>query len=76
MFIIFKVLAATVQPSDTDAEQLKRLFANARKRALDDVNEHLADFRQKRQIGKFLSGCLQRFSNKKKTSDKDYRKKS
>uniref|UniRef100_A0A158R527 Guanine nucleotide exchange factor n=1 Tax=Syphacia muris TaxID=451379 RepID=A0A158R527_9BILA len=48
---IDKVLAATVQPADTDADQLRHLFSVARNRALDDINEHLADFRQKRRIG-------------------------
>lgn len=48
---IDKVLASTVQTSDSDIDVLKKVFVEARKRSLDDINEHLADFRQKRQIG-------------------------
>uniref|UniRef100_A0A915BB49 DH domain-containing protein n=2 Tax=Parascaris univalens TaxID=6257 RepID=A0A915BB49_PARUN len=48
---IDKVLAATVQSTDSDLHQLKKIFVAARKKSLDDINEHLADFRQKRQMG-------------------------
>lgn len=31
---------------------MKRLFVRARQKALDEINEHLADFRNKRTLGK------------------------
>ncbi|VDM37478.1 unnamed protein product [Toxocara canis] len=48
---IDKILAATIQSTDSDLHQLKKIFVAARKKSLDDINEHLADFRQKRQMG-------------------------
>lgn len=48
-----KILKATVNASDQDMDQLKKIFVPARTRALDDINECLADFRQKRQYGEF-----------------------
>ncbi|KAM3726718.1 Rho guanine nucleotide exchange factor [Dirofilaria immitis] len=48
---IDKVLATTVQATDNDVDQLLMIFSSARKKSLDDINEHLADFRQKRLIG-------------------------
>ncbi|MCP9266242.1 RhoGEF [Dirofilaria immitis] len=45
------VLATTVQATDNDVDQLLMIFSSARKKSLDDINEHLADFRQKRLIG-------------------------
>uniref|UniRef100_A0A8R1TWK1 Rho guanine nucleotide exchange factor 12 n=1 Tax=Onchocerca volvulus TaxID=6282 RepID=A0A8R1TWK1_ONCVO len=48
---IDKVLAATVHATDNDIDQLIMIFSLARKKSLDDINEHLADFRQKRLIG-------------------------
>uniref|UniRef100_A0A1I8EMN9 RhoGEF domain-containing protein n=1 Tax=Wuchereria bancrofti TaxID=6293 RepID=A0A1I8EMN9_WUCBA len=48
---IDKILAATVQATDDDMDQLIKIFGFARKKSLDDINEHLANFRQKRLIG-------------------------
>ncbi|VDN03895.1 unnamed protein product [Thelazia callipaeda] len=48
---IDKILAGTVQAMDGDLDQLLKVFVSARKKALDDINENLADFRQKRLIG-------------------------
>ncbi|VDK50548.1 unnamed protein product [Anisakis simplex] len=45
------VLATTIQSTESDLHQLKKIFVAARKKSLDDINEHLADFRQKRQMG-------------------------
>lgn len=40
-----------MQATDNDMDQLIKIFGSARKKSLDDINEHLADFRQKRLIG-------------------------
>ncbi|VDN88228.1 unnamed protein product [Brugia pahangi] len=48
---IDKILAATIQATDDDMDQLIKIFSFARKKSLDDINEHLANFRQKRLIG-------------------------
>jgi hypothetical protein len=45
---IDKVLA---QQADCDPDVLRKLFVSARGIAIDDINENLADFRQKRQLG-------------------------
>uniref|UniRef100_A0AC34QHJ7 Rho guanine nucleotide exchange factor 12 n=1 Tax=Panagrolaimus sp. JU765 TaxID=591449 RepID=A0AC34QHJ7_9BILA len=46
-----KILKATVNANDQDLDQLRRIFVPARTKALDDINDCLADFRQKRQYG-------------------------
>uniref|UniRef100_A0A7E4VJE1 PDZ domain-containing protein n=1 Tax=Panagrellus redivivus TaxID=6233 RepID=A0A7E4VJE1_PANRE len=46
-----KILKATVNATDQNVDQLRKIFVPARTRALDDINECLADFRQKRQYG-------------------------
>ncbi|VDK82744.1 unnamed protein product [Litomosoides sigmodontis] len=46
-----KILAATTQATDNDMDQLIKIFGAARKKSLDDINEHLANFRQKCVIG-------------------------
>ncbi|KAL3981614.1 Regulator of G protein signaling-like domain family protein [Acanthocheilonema viteae] len=48
---IDKTLTATAQATDNDLDQLIKIFGSARKKSLDDISEHLADFRQKRLIG-------------------------
>lgn len=48
------MLAASLQAVDGDLDQLLKIFVAARKKSLDDIGEHLADFRQKRLIGSFL----------------------
>uniref|UniRef100_A0A1I7WXK8 PDZ domain-containing protein n=1 Tax=Heterorhabditis bacteriophora TaxID=37862 RepID=A0A1I7WXK8_HETBA len=46
------ILATTAEHiSDSDVEILKRVFVPGRQRAVADINEHMADFRQKRQLG-------------------------
>ncbi|TMS36379.1 hypothetical protein L596_003557 [Steinernema carpocapsae] len=52
-------LAATADGADTNVDRLKRLFVPVRRRALDDINEHLADFRHKRHLGlgSLFDGC-------------------
>ncbi|KAK0396764.1 hypothetical protein QR680_001843 [Steinernema hermaphroditum] len=44
-------LSATADGGDVHTDRLKRLFVAVRRRALDDINEHLADFRHKRHLG-------------------------
>lgn len=46
-----KILKITVNANDQDLDQLRRIFVPARTKALDDINDCLADFRQKRQYG-------------------------
>ncbi|KAK6061690.1 regulator of G protein signaling-like domain protein [Cooperia oncophora] len=50
---IDKILATTSeQICESDVEILKRVFVPGRQRAVTDINEHMANFRQKRQLGK------------------------
>uniref|UniRef100_A0A1I7Z2X7 Rho guanine nucleotide exchange factor 11 n=1 Tax=Steinernema glaseri TaxID=37863 RepID=A0A1I7Z2X7_9BILA len=44
-------LSATADGGDVHIDRLKRLFVAVKRRALDDINEHLADFRHKRHLG-------------------------
>ncbi|CAG9534137.1 unnamed protein product [Cercopithifilaria johnstoni] len=46
-----KILVATAQATDNDIDQLIKIFGAARKKSLDDINEHLANFRQKQYTG-------------------------
>ena len=46
-----KILKATVNTTDQDMDQLRKIFVPARTKALDDINDCLSDFRQKRQYG-------------------------
>ncbi|EYC00481.1 hypothetical protein Y032_0115g495 [Ancylostoma ceylanicum] len=49
---IDKILATTAeQICESDVEILKRVFVPGRQRAVADINEHMANFRQKRQLG-------------------------
>ncbi|VDO20199.1 unnamed protein product [Haemonchus placei] len=49
---IDKILATTSeQICESDVEILKRVFVPGRQRAVTDINEHMANFRQKRQLG-------------------------
>ncbi|VDM75095.1 unnamed protein product [Strongylus vulgaris] len=53
---IDKILATTSeQICEADVEILKRVFVPGRQRAVADINEHMANFRQKRQLGKRFS---------------------
>ncbi|VDN57809.1 unnamed protein product [Dracunculus medinensis] len=45
------VLTATTQGAESDMEPLLRIFLSARQKSLEDIAEHLANFRQKRKIG-------------------------
>lgn len=49
---IDKILATTSeQINESDVEILKRVFVPGRQRAVADINEHMENFRQKRQLG-------------------------
>lgn len=43
--------ATATQISSNDADQLKKLFVPAKRRAIDDINDSLAEFRQKKAMG-------------------------